>query len=366
VTLQYSQHWWVLPLVAVATTVISLALIPLARKMALMDHPGERKVHQTVTPLTGGLAIFIVLLAAVVWVIPSDSFLQGLGLGCLAMVITGIADDQRHLSPVTRFLAQIGACLIVVLGANVYLQDFGHLMWDGVFSLGWFAVPITLFAAIGVINAYNMIDGMDGLAGGIFLVSSAGLCLFAILSGQGALAWFLLFAMASVIGFLAINGRLPWNGKARVFLGNAGSLLLGFVLAWLSIVLGSGDQRAFAPMTAVWLFAVPLLDTTTLIWWRWRSGKSVFNADQHHIHHAFLRAGFSVSTTWWLIVLLASFFAGVGIAFELYNVPEFVGFYCFIGLAFCYYFYMKRSWRLQKFLGRDFVYGEFDVEAGLT
>ena len=115
-------------------------------------------------------------------------------------------------------------------------------------------------------------------------------------------------------------------------------------------------------MTAVWFFAVPLLDTTSLIWRRWRAGRSAFAADQNHLHHAFLRAGFSVESTWAMITLAAVIFATIGIGFELSRLPEWVSFYSFMVVAFVYYFYLKHSWLSQKFLGRHFIHHDFSIE----
>jgi len=336
--------------------------MPLARRVGLVDHPGVRKVHEAVTPLTGGPAVFMGLFVAAILSLPGDRFIQALGAGGLIMVITGMVDDRRHLSAALRFLIQMGACLVIILWADVRLLDFGRLMWDGVFGLGWLAGPVTIFAAIGVINSFNMIDGMDGLAGSIFLVAAAGMALFAGLAGQTVMLWLMLISIATVLGFMVLNARLPWNQKARAFLGDAGSLLLGFILAWCFIGLGSGEGRAFMPMTAVWLFALPLLDTTTLMWRRWRSGESAFAADQYHLHHAFLRAGYSVGETWIAITLLALTLAGVGVLFELGGVADYISFYAFMAFAFVYYFYMMHSWTKQRFFGRDFIYHEFTVE----
>lgn len=361
-SLTLPQLWWFLPLASVLTILVALALVPVARVIGLVDHPGARKVHESVTPLTGGPAIFIVLGIVVAWSMPGDQFIQALGAGSLMMIITGMLDDRLHLSPALRFLIQMGACLVMILWADVRLLDFGRLMWDEVFGLGWLAAPITIFAAMGVINSFNMMDGMDGLAGSIFLVASAGMALFAAQAGDTTLLWLLLVSIASVLGFMVLNIRAPWNKKARVFLGDAGSLLLGFILAWCFISLGSGENRAYTPMTAVWLYALPLLDTITLMWRRWRSGESAFAADQYHLHHAFLRAGYSVGETWTAITLLALVMAGVGILFELGGVADYVSFWVFMGFAFVYYFYMRHSWTEQRFFGRDFIYHEFTVD----
>jgi len=359
------QHlWWLIPVTALTTALLAIVLIPLASKVGLLDHPNQRKVHDSVTPVTGGLAIFITLAVVLYWIMPGDRFVQALGLGGLLMTITGIADDRLKLSAALRFLVQMGACLMVILYADVRLDDFGRLFYKEVLMLGWMGGPITIFAAMGVINAFNMIDGMDGLAGGIFLVAAAGMALFAAQAGQGVLLWVLLLSIAAVLGFLLLNARLPWNEKARVFLGDGGSLLLGFILAWCFIALGSdhkeASERAFMPMTAVWLLAVPLLDTTTLMWNRWRSGRSAFSADQYHLHHAFLRAGFSVEQTWLRVTLLALVLGGVGILFDLVGAPGYVSFWVFMVVAFSYYAYTKRCWQTQRFLTRNFIYNDFE------
>ena len=350
----------------VLAAVATCALLPLARWVDLVDHPGGRKVHESSTPLTGGPAIFLVLLIVLVWTLPGDRFVQALGIGGAILFVTGMLDDYRHLSPTLRFLIQVVACLAMILWADVRLVDFGRLIWDGTFALGIVAVPITIFAAMGVINSFNMIDGMDGLAGSIFLVAALGMSLFAGMAGETAILWLLLVSMAAVLGFLVLNARLPWNPRARAFLGDAGSLLLGFILAWCFISLGSdwggSHGRAYMPMTAVWLIAVPLLDTSTQIWRRWRSGESAFAADQYHLHHAFLRAGFSIGRTWIAITSLAVALGLTGVILELAGVPDYASFYIFMVFAFAYYFYMRHSWLSQRFLGRDFIYHEFTVE----
>ena len=117
------------------------------------------------------------------------------------------------------------------------------------------------------------------------------------------------------------------------------------------------------PMTAVWLFAIPLLDTTTVMWRRWRAGESALAADQHHFHHAFLRAGFTVRQTWLIISGLALLLAAIGLAFELAATPDYYSFWSFMVIAFAFQAYIKRTWYLQQFLGRDFIYNDFDEPA---
>ena len=261
-----------------------------------------------------------------------------------------------------RFLLQIVACAIMISWAGVRLDDFGQLFSGSVLSLGWLSVPITLFSALGVINAFNLIDGMDGLGGSIFLVAAGGMALSAALAGQQQMLSLLLVLMAGVLGFLLLNARFPWNRKARLFMGNSGSMMLGFILAWCFIALGNDHnetgQRAFMPMTAVWLFAVPLLDTTTQIWRRWRAGMSPFDADQKHLHHAFLRAGYTTGEAWFNITLLAAVLGAFGVLLDVSALPAYLSFWIFLAFAFAYYFYIRRSWARQRFLGRDFLYND--------
>lgn len=265
-----------------------------------------------------------------------------------------------------RLLLQILACMFVLRFTGWYLEDFGPLFSTAVVELGWAALPITVFAVLGVINSFNLVDGMDGLAGSLFLLGALGSMAFAIPSGNLDMAWFLALAVMAVLGFLLLNARFRWNRSARVFLGDAGSLMLGFLLAWSLIRLGGGENRAFMPMTAVWLIAVPLLDTASLIWRRWREGRSAIHADQNHLHHLFLRAGFTVEATWGSIVGFASFLAGIGVLIEVTNLPNWLSFYTFMLIAFSYYFYLKHCWSAQKFLGRHFIHHDFEIDEFVT
>jgi len=364
-----AQHTWlVLPLAVALSAGLAWLLIPIALKLGWVDQPDVRKVHEDATPPAGGPAIFVALVVAAA-LVPAPAllvqpFFIALLAGCMVLMLTGLFDDLHGLSAILRFALQVIVCLLIIQWTGVRLDDFGSLFSGDVLELGWLAVPITVFAAMGVINSFNLIDGMDGLSGIIFIVATAGMAMFAALAGHAAMLWFLLIAMAAVTGFMLINARFPWNPKARVFLGNSGALVLGLLLAWCFIRLGSGADRAFMPMTAVWLFAVPLLDTSTQIRRRWSEGRSAFSADQNHLHHAFLRAGYTVGQAWRAITLLALVLAGAGIGFELSELPEWISFYTFMAVAFTYYFYLKHCWGAQRFLGRHFIHHDFEIKEG--
>lgn len=318
-----------------------------------MDHPNIRKVHRTPVPLVGGLAIYIALVLIVLTATPYGPRAFPLLAACGFMVITGMLDDWRELSPVTRLIMQILACCVMIFASGVVLTDFGFLMWNGVFQLGWLGIPITIFAALGVINAFNMIDGIDGLSSIIFIIAGSAMAWLALATGHVFNAGILMIAVASAFGFFLINARLPWNKRTSVFLGDSGSIFLGFFLAWQFIDLGNGDDRAFAPITAVWLFAIPLLDTTRVMAQRWCCGKSSMEADQRHLHHAFLKAGFSVSETAFAIMLLVLFTTTIALAGEVLGWSEYLMFYGFITFGLVYLYIMRRCWKDGRFLGRN-------------
>ena len=337
------------------TILMVLLLDPVAEKLNWHDHPGEHKTHEHKTPLTGGFAIYIAMFVMVFFTSIEYLDYAVLNYTAFALLIFGFIDDKWFLSATSRFVVEIACFLVMIFLGGVALHDFGELMWPGVLSLGFLWVPITVFSALGVLNAYNMIDGLDGLAGSIFLVAAGGMAFLALQAGEIQSFELLILSVAAVAGFLIFNARFPWNKKGRLFLGDSGSRLLGFFLAWQFIDLGNGANQAYAPITAIWLLAIPLMDTCYLIGKRWRAGQSPFAADQGHLHHAFLKAGFSVARTWLIISALAVAFAVFGIYTELAQWPEYWRFYIFIGLSIGYAKLMNNTWKTSRFMGRDFI-----------
>jgi UDP-GlcNAc:undecaprenyl-phosphate GlcNAc-1-phosphate transferase len=335
------------------STLLCVVLTPVARRIGLIDHPSDRKVHCTPTPLVGGTAVFIALVMAISLATPYASEALPLLAACGLMLITGMLDDLHELSPLTRFIIQILACCIMIFASGVVLTDFGSLMWNGVFQLGWLSIPITIFAALGVINAFNMMDGIDGLSSMIFIIAGTAMAWLGLRAGHSFNAVMLTMAVAAVIGFFLLNARFPWNKKARVFLGDSGSAFLGLFLAWQFVDLGNGDDRAFAPITAVWLLGVPLCDTIRLMVHRWKKGGSSMEADQYHLHHAFLKAGFSVNQTIIGIAVLVLFTTIVGLTGHVQAWPEYLMFYGYIAFGLFYLYIMRRCWVHGRFLGRD-------------
>jgi len=191
------EAWLTLFTTATISLVLCLLLSPIAIKTCLLDHPSKRKVHRKPVPLVGGLAIFLTMLTAIFLVPLYGARVLPLILATGLMLVPGKVDARWGLSPTIRFIMQILACCIMIFAGGVVLTDFGSLMWNGVLSLGWLSIPITIFAAVGVINAFNMMDGIDGLSSMIFIVASAAMAWLAMQAGSSINASLLLIAIVA-------------------------------------------------------------------------------------------------------------------------------------------------------------------------
>jgi UDP-GlcNAc:undecaprenyl-phosphate GlcNAc-1-phosphate transferase len=330
-------------IMAVVATVTTVVLARFAPTLGLLDHPGGRKDHHGSVPVVGGIALVVTLLCAVFFIertpVP-PAFLAAAAI----LVVVSVWDDWKELHHLPRFGAQIAAVLVMVYGAGVELKSVGNLLGLNSIGLSIFVVPMTVFAVVGVINAVNMIDGMDGLAGSTSLVALAWYGVAATLSGlsgQAGLAWILCGGLA---GFLLLNLRLPWQPQARVFLGDAGSTLLGFTLAWLAIDLTQGPGRTMPPIAGLWVVLLPLADTVSLMARRRSRGHSPFKPDREHIHHFLLAHGYSVSGALGILVLASVVFGAVGVFGWRMGVPEPVLFWVFFFSFFAYHYAIKRAW----------------------
>ncbi|MFK7955081.1 MAG: MraY family glycosyltransferase [Lysobacterales bacterium] len=346
-----SSHWLAAVVSAVSCLLMLKAFVPVARKLGLVDHPQSRKIHERATPLVGGIAIFGGCVFGLLMVPVSLGEYRILFAAGAALLLVGLLDDLRELSARSRFAAQILATLAMVKAGGVELVSFGQLLDSRELILGALALPVTVFCTVGVINAVNMSDGVDGLSGGLVLVALIGLGAASIAESQLATAPLLCAVVAAVMVFLVMNFR-PGRA-AQVFLGDAGTLWLGFLLAWLFVDLSQGDARVIDPVTALWLLAIPLLDTVFVMIERPRAGESPFRAAQDHLHHLFLRAGFGRARSVLLILLLAIVFAGLGLAGQWLNIDQSWRFYGFIVMAAVYHQMLARAWRRRRWLGRD-------------
>lgn len=350
-----SQDLLLSVLFAVASGSVLLRFLgPVARHIGLVDPPGGHKAHENPTPLVGGIAMFIAFaLSILVFDIPFSTH-RLLFAGALILIVVGVLDDFHSLSAKQRFTAQISAGLLMTLGAGVVLDDLGSLIsphW--VLSLGSLAVPVSVFSTVGVINAVNMCDGVDGLAASLVLVTASALGLVAWVDDEAESFGILIVLAAVVLAFLAFN--LRYKGRALVYMGDAGSMFLGFVLAWFLIRFSQGEDRLVAPVTALWIFALPLIDTVAMMVRRILLGRSPFLADREHFHHMLLAAGFTPIQTLTLMLLLAFLAAVVGLAGVYLGIAEHWMFLGFLALFALHFSTVSRGWRVKRFLHKRLV-----------
>lgn len=341
---------------AFAFAVLALTLLrPLARVSGLVDRPDSRKRHEGEIPLVGGLAIWTAFALLSLWLLPLPAGLPAFLLASGMLLLLGVTDDLLDLPARYRLGVQLAAGLVASLAGGVLVSDLGLLVGDGsgALMLGLFALPFTLLCFAAGINAFNMADGLDGLAGGLALVSLAGLAVAVALAGQWRALGLLLLLAGALAAFLLFNLRSPWRARASVFLGDSGSMFLGFALTWFLLGVSQGEQRAIAPVTALWLVALPLFDMASVMLRRVLRGRSPFVSDREHFHHVLLMARFTQGESVGIMVTGAALLAAIGLAGQLLGVPEawmLLGFLC---LFAAHFFLMLRSWRVMRFLHRQ-------------
>lgn len=301
----------------VSATILGL-LNPLAPRLHLLDHPSERrKNHAQPVPLIGGIAIFVALLVSVLVSTPLDrSLTYGLS-GAALLVVVGLLDDILNLGPKLRIVAQIAAALLLTVGGGVTLTSLGDLFGFGSIDLGLFAVPFTVFAIVGICNAFNMIDGIDGLAGGLTLIALGVLVLLSPVDGASRVL--MLVTIAAIVPYLICNLQLFGCTGRKVFLGDAGSLLLGYLVVWM-LITAAQSPATLTPAAAIWIVAIPLMDTLCVMGRRMLKGRSPFCADRAHLHHVLARCLNSPRKALSLILPTAAVLASIGLFGQVQQV----------------------------------------------
>jgi undecaprenyl-phosphate alpha-N-acetylglucosaminyl 1-phosphatetransferase len=333
-----------------------------ALSFGIADHVGGHKQHDKTTPFVGGVGVLAALLIALVLLIATYpvQLSKWLTLGGASVVIfaTGFTDDLMQLNYKLRLLIQAVVASIMVLAGGVVLGDLGGLLSGSTLELGIFAIPFTIFSVIGGINAVNMIDGIDGLAGTLSLISLLLIAAVAFVAGGTSTLTLSVALAGGIAAFLYYNLRYASQHRAKVFLGDNGSMLIGFLLAWILIDLSQKPGAAMTPVTALWLFSIPLMDTLSVILRRILGRKSPFMPDRTHLHHILRLAGFRIQDTVILIALLHLLIGIVGLAGLYLGASELAMLLGFL-LTYGGYFYItQRPWyfimalrHLHAFLG---------------
>jgi UDP-GlcNAc:undecaprenyl-phosphate/decaprenyl-phosphate GlcNAc-1-phosphate transferase len=350
-------------LVLVVAFLVTFSLVkllqPLAYFVELVDKPGGRKQHDGVIPLVGGVAVFLGIFLTAYIFIEQQTFLRFFMLGGGFIVFLGAVDDRYDISPRVRLVGQILIASIFVYGLDVYIASFGDLFGLGVILAGWLGYPLAILSLVGVINAFNMLDGMDGLIGSLSLISFGGLAYLFSGSGNSSLAYLAVLFVGSISAFLIFNiwGKPSKERKInKVFMGDAGSMLMGLSVGVLLICGSQAPVNAFSPAAALWFVLLPMTDMFTIMYRRLRRGRSPLAPDRTHIHHILMRAGFKSSQALGILLLTQGGMVIVGVLVCLHKAPDYVSFAGALGFVGLYQVLMKRSWRFIRWNKRRSVF----------
>ena len=333
----------------VVALTVTAALIPVlvhwAPTIGLTDAPGPRKVHSIPVPRVGGLAMAVGLLLPTLITVELTPSIRGLLIGLVVLLVFGVWDDRVTLGYRTKFAGQVLAAGLCMIVGNVHV---GTLMIGSVIVLPQaVSIFVTFVFLVGITNAVNLADGLDGLAGGLVLLCLCAIALFAAMSGNVTVAETALIEAGAVLGFLRFNTH-----PARIFMGDSGSQMLGFSVGALALLATQGEASALSAALPLLLLGIPIMDTLTVMLTRIRAGRSPFSADSNHLHHRLLALGFAHREAVLLIymmqvalVLLAYF-----LRFES-DSEVFIAFCVFAAVVLgLLRWASRRGWRL-KYLG---------------
>ena len=327
----------------IISTFISMAINYLAndyarKKNLLIDLPDKsRKFHTRSTPLTGGVAIFIALLISGKLYIDLNqlngfmpNFTFYLVVSSIPLLILFLLDDFKGLKPLVRILIQILLNLFMIIKTDVKLVSFGDLFGLGEISLGFLIIPITIFCVVGIMNAFNMIDGINGLCAGCAMVSLLFMGFYSGLIYDSMM----ILVIGSIIGFLIFNLRI-FGKKRGVFLGDSGSNLIGFWVAWSAIYSSQNITYEVEPITMIWFVAIPLLDCIGLIFFRISTGVGISSPGRDHIHHRLMNR-YSPEGSLIIILIITILTSSMGVYLNN-NFKPFISTFAFLLYAFLYY-----------------------------
>lgn len=320
-------------------------LIPVAYRINFLDFPDGRKNHKGAIPLIGGVSAIVSYLISTKFFLPSNSIFSSLFIGAFILFLVGLYDDFKPLSAKIRLCLQFIATFYVLFTTEVSITSLGVIYPFGEIFLGPLSFLFTSLVVVLLVNAFNFIDGLDGLSGGLSIVALLGVICFQIISNTFHYIEYILFLILSILPFLLHNIGIY---KDKIFLGDSGSMFLGFMIAWTLIIQSQSSSSSITPFSPLWCVAIPLLDTIGVILRRIRKKRSPFSPGHDHIHHILQRAGFSSRLTLMVIILFSLLIIFIGVLSQL-AISD-LSVYVFIIIIFFYYLLVAHAWRIQKFL----------------
>ena len=322
---------------------------PIAVDVGLVDKPNARKHHDGQIPLIGGISIFAAVLAASLLWLPNTLELRMYLIASAMMVFIGALDDKYDLKVRIRIVGQIIIASLMIYGVGGYIANLGDLFGFGDINLGPVGIIFTYFAIIVVINAYNMVDGIDGLIGSLSLNTFTAIAILFLISGNSGYLSYPLMLATATLPYLVFNLGFFKKYTNKIFMGDAGSMFIGLSVIWLLTMGTQGDNASFRPVTALWICAVPLMDMLAIVMRRYRKGKSPFKPDRDHLHHILQRAGLSSRQTLVAITVFSILMSSLGVLGEYFQVPESIELMLFIVIFILYNKYARHfSWKYNE------------------
>ena len=306
---------WAFAVALIVALLVTPAVILLAKKTGALDAPNARKVHKKPIPRIGGLAIYAGFMAAIIFVaikfnLDAESLRETIGLvvsGSL-IVALGLVDDYKNLPAKIKLLGQIVAAAVLVLAFDVRIDFVTDPFGDYIY-LEMFALPATMFWLVGLTNTVNLIDGLDGLAAGVAAIASFTILLVALEQNFILVAVLTAALAGAAVGFLKYNFH-----PAKIFMGDTGSMFLGFMLAGISVTGAVKSVATIALIVPIFALGLPILDTTFAIVRRLRGGVPIFKPDKGHLHHRLLSVGFTQCQAVLLMYVISALFGLSAIA----------------------------------------------------
>jgi UDP-GlcNAc:undecaprenyl-phosphate GlcNAc-1-phosphate transferase len=324
---------------SIAALLITRISVSVGARAGLLDGPSERKQHQGKVPLTGGIGVFLTILFGT-FVLGIAPYTYPMLLIACAVFLIGVFDDARHINAGARLLLEFASGILLATFGNIAITNVGNLLALGDIPLLLLTIPLSALAVAGLSNAYNMIDGIDGLAASTIALPLLVLYLLALQTGH-PMADAVLLMLVPLAVFLLFN--LGPNNRLipKMFLGDAGSVTLGFLVTASLVFFSQGDRALIKPVTALWLVTLPLMDMLATMLRRARRGHSLVRADRSHLHHTLMDRGLGRRQTLLLMVGYAALCAILGLLLE--HIPEYLSLLCYF-LLFCgHCWYVIRS-----------------------
>lgn len=326
------------------SVVFTLIMEKYAGRFGLVDMPSARKIHDGPVPLAGA-ALFLAFAIGAILLEQLPAGFGGFLAGLTLIVLLGVADDLLDLRARVKFLAQIACVGLMALPGEILVWNLGAIGPGGPVILTSWAVPVTIIGVVGMINAFNMIDGLDGLAGTVSVIGLVWFAAAAALLGVRAELLLAMLMVFCILGFLMFNLRHRWRSRASVFLGDAGSMMLGAILAFLAIRLSQRTGPTLSPIAALWICALPIIETVSLAFRRLVAGQSPFTADRQHLHYLLLDSGVTVSQVVAVLAAVTFLLGGVGVGGWYVGASDLV---LLLGLAIpaaCHTWFSLYGWR---------------------